>query len=69
MKTCQSALQQKNTIRVVFSTKSGWPRDVYIINPQKALQVINNVLDIIAQHKDKLINKTELKQIITHSRN
>lgn len=70
LKTWQMALEKgKKHIHVIFGTKGGRPRDVYIIDPQKALQVINNALVIIHQQSGKLINKPNLKQAMTYWRN
>lgn len=70
LKTWQMALEKgKKHIHVVFGTKGGRPRDVYIIDPQKALQVINHALVIMHQQNGKLINKPNLKQAMTYWRN
>lgn len=53
----------------MFGTKGGRPRDVYIINPQQTLQVVNNALTIMAQQNGKLIDKPSLKLAMNYWRN
>ncbi|XKM13297.1 integrase domain-containing protein [Orbaceae bacterium ac157xtp] len=70
MQTWQKALQKGQTrIQVVFGTKGGRPREVYIINPQKTLQVVNNALAMMQQQNGKLIDKPNLKQAMNYWRN
>ncbi|MEQ5169343.1 integrase domain-containing protein [Proteus terrae] len=70
LKTWQRALLQgEKSVRIVFGTKGGRPRDTTIIDRDKMLYVVNQALNLTAQSNGKLIDKPDLKSAIDRYRN
>ncbi|HEK0788381.1 TPA: integrase domain-containing protein [Proteus mirabilis] len=70
LKTWQRALiQGEKSVRVVFGTKGGRPRDTTIIDRDKMLYVVNQALNLASQSNGKLIDKPDLKSTIDRYRN
>lgn len=70
LKTWQRALLQgEKSVRVVFGTKGGRPRDTTIIDRDKMLYAVNQALNLASQSNGKLIDKPDLKSAIVRYRN
>lgn len=61
--------QGTDTIKIIFGTKGGRPRDVFIIDRVHAISVIRNALTICEQQRGRLLDKPNLKQAMTYWRN
>lgn len=70
LKTWQRALiQGEKSVRIVFGTKGGRPRDTTIIDREKMLYAVNQALNLASQSNCKLIDKPDLKSAIDRYRN
>jgi integrase len=70
LQTWKAAIESgATTIKVIFGTKGGRPRDTLIIDRQRALNAVNNAIRIAEQRNGKLIDKPTLKQAMTYWRN
>ncbi|MBG2875752.1 integrase domain-containing protein [Proteus alimentorum] len=70
LKTWQRALiQGEKSVRIVFGTKGGRPRDTTIIDREKMLYAVNQALNLASQSNGKLIDKPDLKSAIDRYRN
>lgn len=70
LKTWQRALLQgEKSVRIVFGTKGGRPRDTTIIDREKMLYAVNQALNLASQSNGKLIDKPDLKSAIDRYRN
>lgn len=67
LKTWKAAIESGATsIKVIFGTKGGRPRDTLIIDRQRALNAVNNAIRIAEQRNGKLIDKPTLKQAMNY---
>ncbi|MBG2990013.1 integrase domain-containing protein, partial [Proteus mirabilis] len=70
LKTWQRALNSgEKSVRIVFGTKGGRPRDTTIIDREKMLYAVNQALSLASQLNGKLIDKPDLKSAIDRYRN
>ena len=58
-----------NKIKVVFGTKGRRPREMIILNQQRALNAVNAGLQIAKKQNAKLINTQTLKQAMVYWHN
>lgn len=69
LKTWQTALTNgASSLKVVFGTKGGRPRETPLLDRTRVINAINNAVTIAKQQNGKLINKATLKQAMTYGR-
>lgn len=70
IKTWRKSLQDgNNTVRVVFGTKGGRPRDATIFQREKVISILNEAIRHIDENNGKLIDKPSLHQALDRYHN